>query len=235
MASTLEGDYSKYPELIRGPFCRIAGETCELRQAWLIYYRLFMDDECLTSVMIDQFGPVLGVLQAMLEDLMFLSIARLTDKDSRRQPNLSIWTLTAAVPYAERTEFGAKVDDSLSAIWSAAADIRLHRHKRIAHFDRDVGLKVTSLPTVKLAAFRTVLEMIEQYLNLFFWEFEQTTMTFDMVSSHEITGKAEITALKAHAYDNLTRSGTIAHSEWRRQWKTLSDAFKKTSPKSTDD
>src|SRR5438132_1119133 len=95
MATNLEGDYSKYPEVTREAFSRIAGETCDLRQTWLIYHRLFMDDERLTQVMSEQFGPLFGVLQAALEDLLFLSVSRLTDKDNPRQPNLSVWTLKA--------------------------------------------------------------------------------------------------------------------------------------------
>ena len=218
MATDLQGDYSKYPEVIRDAFSRIAGETCELRQTWLIYHRLFMDDERLTQIMSTQFGPLLGALQAALEDLLFLSVSRLTDKDNPRQPNLSVWTLKAAVPFSTTPTFAATVDAALVEIWKLAADLRLHRHKRVAHFDRGVGLKIALLPEVKLILFRTVLESIERYLNLFFWEFEQTTMMFDMLSVHEITGKAEVTALKARAYDLLREKGTIPPGEWRRLW-----------------
>lgn len=223
MATNLEGDYSKYPEVIREAFSGIAGETCDLRQTWLIYHRLFMDDERLTQVMSEQFGPLFGVLQAALEDLLFLSVSRLTDKDNPRQPNLSVWTLKAAVPFSITPTFAATVDAALGEIWKLAADLRLHRHKRVAHFDRDVGLKIAPLPEVKLIAFRAVLESIERYLNLFFWEFEQTTMLFDMLSAQEITGKAEISALKARAYDILREKGTIAPGEWRRLWNQLSE------------
>lgn len=234
MATTLEGDYSKYPEPIREPFSRIAGETLDLRQAWLIYHRLFMDNERLTDVLSEQLGPFLGVVQTTLEDLMFLSLARLTDKDSRRQPNLSIWTLREAVPFAKSASFGTKVDESLKRIWTGAADIRAHRHKRIAHFDRAVSLKITALPIVKFTALKTILEMVEEYLNLFFGEFEETTMTFAMLSISEITGKTEIAALKAQAYDNLVRSGKIDAAEWRRQWRALNDRGTSNPPSSSN-
>lgn len=220
-ASTLDGDYSRYPEVIRGTFSRVAGETCDLRQTWLIYHHLFMDDERLTNVMIDGLGPLFGVLQSMLEDALFLSVSRLTDKDNPRQPNLSVWALREAIPFSSGSTFAADVDAALAEIWRIAADLRLHRHKRIAHFDRSVGLKLTPLPEVKLITFEAVLEAIERYLNLFFWEFEQTTMMFGMLSMSEITGKAEITALKARAYDILRQDGTIRPGEWRRQWKKI--------------
>lgn len=221
-ASTLDGDYSKYPKVIRGTFSRVAGETCDLRQTWLIYHRLFMDDERLTNVLIDGLGPLFGILQSTLEDSLFLSVSRLTDKDNLRQPNLSVWALRDAVPFSSGSTFAADVDAALAEIWRIAADLRLHRHKRIAHFDRNVGLKLVPLPEVKLITFKTILEAIEGYLNLFFWEFEQTTMMFGMLSVHEITGIAEVTSLKARTYDVLQQSGIIPPGEWRRQWKKLS-------------
>lgn len=222
MASNLDGDYSKYPEVIRDTFSRIAGETCNFRQTWLIYHRLFMENERLTDVMIDRVGPLLGILQSALEDSLFLSVSCLTDKDNARQPNLSVWSLRVAVPFSNTPTFAAKVETALAEIWKLAADSRLHRHKRIAHFDRNVGLKLTPLPEVKLMTFKTVLEAIENYLNLFFWEFEQTTMMFGMLSAHEITGKAEVTAFKAFTYDVLQQDGSIPTGEWLRHWNKLS-------------
>jgi hypothetical protein len=219
MVTTLGGDYSKYPAAITGAFARVAGETCAMRESWLIYNRLFMQDEDFTEHMSEQLGPLLGVLQTLLEDSMFLSIARLTDKDSRQQPNLSVWTLRDAIPFAKSPDFATKVEGALNAIQDAAADIRAHRHKRIAHFDRDVGLEVKSLPVVQFSALKNVLEMIEKYLNLFFWEFERTTMSFDMIVTDNITGKAEVTAIKAQVYDLLEQNGTIPRSEWRRHWR----------------
>jgi AbiU2 len=219
MATTLDGDYSKYPAAIRDAFARVAGETCALQEKWLIYHRFFMEDKSLTNLVSERLGPLLGLFQAILEDTIFLSISRLTDKDTTHQPNLSVWTLRDAVSSARSSDFAFKVDSSLNKIWNAAADIRTHRHKRIAHFDYNVGLKANSLPVVQFAAFKTILEVIEDYLNLFFWEFEQKTMVFRMLSTDNITGKAEMTAMKAHVYDLLEQNGTIPRAEWLRQWQ----------------
>jgi NTP pyrophosphatase (non-canonical NTP hydrolase) len=219
MPSFLDGDYSRYPEAIRGTFPYIAGETCELRQAWSVYHRLFMDDQRLTAIMGERLARLLGLVQTTIQDVMFLSIARLTEKDNRNQPNLSVWCLEEAVPFAENPEFQNKVRQSLAFIWDAADNIRKHRHKRIAHFDRNVSLKMEPLPKVTVAEIRVLIEMIESYLNLFFWEFEQTTMMFDMLPGRDITGAAEVSAIKAHVYDLLERNGTIPHGEWRKHWK----------------
>jgi len=219
MPSFLNGDYSKYPEVIRETFPYIAGETCQLRQAWAVYHRLFMDDQRLTAIMGERLGRLLGLLQTTNQDAMLLSISRLTDKDSRSQPNLSVWCLEQAVPFAKSPEFQNRVRQSLDSIWSVADNIRKHRHKRIAHFDRNVSLKKEPLPKVPVAEIRALIEMIEGYLNLFFSEFEQTTMMFDILRGQDVTGAAEVSAIKAHVYDLLESNGTIPQGEWRRHWK----------------
>jgi len=221
MPQSLEGDYSNYPDAIRGTFPYIAGETCQLRQAWSAYHRLFMEDRRLTGVMSQRLGRLLGLLQTMLQDAMFLSIARLTDKNSHSQPNLSVWCLEEAISFGRKPEFPTKVRQSLCDIWTAAENIRKHRHKRIAHFDRNVSLKVVPLPQVRVAEIKVLIEMIERFLNLFFWEFERLTMRFDMLRGHEITSGAEVTAFKALTYDLFEQSGTIPHNEWRKQHKKI--------------
>jgi len=70
-----------------------------------------------------------------------------------------------------------------------------------------VSLNVAALPKVTLVEIRTVIELIEGFLNLFFWEFERTTMQFDMLVGRDITGVAEKTISKAQAYDRLRNDG----------------------------
>ena len=106
-----------------------------------------MEDERLAKAMSKHLGGILGWFQNMLQDEMFLSIARLTDKGNRHQPNLSLWCLDEAVPFASDPMFSTTVSQSLSAILAAAENIRKHRHKRIAHFERGVSIKAVALPT----------------------------------------------------------------------------------------
>ena len=218
MPASLDGDYSKFPSAIQDTLRYIAGETCELRQSYGVYHRLFMDDQRRTEAMSKHLGAILGLFQNMLQDEMFLSIARLTDKNNRQQPNLSVWCLEEAVPFASDPTFQFKVSQALSNIWAAAETIRKHRHKRIAHFERNVSIKTVVLPTVTFTEIRTVIELIEEYLKLFYWEFEQTTMYFDL-AVYDITDAAEKTVLKARAYDVLASNGTIPPHRWYELWR----------------
>ena len=219
MPATITGDYSKYPAAIRSVFPHLAGEACELRQAWEVYSYLFMSERKRTELLGERLGGVLGMLQSLLQDEMFLSIARLTDKDSRAQPNLSLWTLLAAIPDSSDAHFSASVRASLDRICIAAAGVRRHRHKRIAHFDLDVSLNASILPAVTFQEVRSILEQIEAFLNLFYWEFERTTMFFDALPAYDITGHAEVSVHKARAYDLLEAEGVIPKAEWKRRAK----------------
>jgi hypothetical protein len=217
MTATITGDYSKYPASIREVFPCLAGEVCDLRQAWEVYSHLFMEEKDLTDAMAERLGGVLGMFQSMLQDEMFLSIARLTDRDSRMQANLSLWSLLAAIPDAHDAGFDQNVRSALDRVCAAAAGVRKHRHKRIAHFDLRVSLSSAILPVVTFKEIREVLEQIESFLNLFYWEFEKTTMLFDSLPARDITDAAEATTYKARAYDALEAEGTIPKLEWRRR------------------
>jgi hypothetical protein len=164
MTATITGDYSKYPASIREVFPCLAGEVCDLRQAWEVYSHLFMEEKDLTDAMAERLGGVLGMFQSMLQDEMFLSIARLTDRDSRMQANLSLWSLLAAIPDAHDAGFDQNVRSALDRVCAAAAGVRKHRHKRIAHFDLRVSLSSAILPVVTFKEIREVLEQIESFL-----------------------------------------------------------------------
>ena len=215
MTATVTGDYAKYPVSIRDLFPRLAGETCELRQAWAVYERLFMERKELTDALADGLGGILGMFQSMLQDELFLGIARLTDRDSHIQPNLSLWSLLVAISDSPDASFEPKVRGALDELCAAAATVRKHRHKRIAHLDLTASLNSAILPVVTFREIREVIERIESFLNLFYWEFERTTMFFNSLPAYDLTGHAETTTLKARAYNQLEAENMIPKGEWR--------------------
>jgi len=221
MPATLSGDYSKYPQPIQNILPHIAGEILELRSIWAIYSRLFMERQEFTEMMGKHLGGLLGYFQMLLQDELFITIARLTDKDSRLQTNLSLWSLLPATSSASDPCFENKASLAVREICSAAEGIRKHRHKRIAHYDLKTSLTTQALPEVKLREIREILERMEAFLNLFLWEFEHTTMFFVTRDAGEITGLAEATVFKALTYDELASSGTIRESEWKARASSL--------------
>jgi hypothetical protein len=217
MPSNVSGDFSKFPLSIQKIFPMICGEACELRTAYDVYFYLFMAKEERTVTMGEKLGGVLGMFQSLLQDEIFLSIARLTDKDSRGQKNLSLWVLLDAIPHATGAGFEAKVRDTLDRIVKDANGLRTHRHKRLAHFDLGVSLSSATLPVVTFKELEDLRGQIESFLNMFYVEFAETSMLFDALSSRQITHPAEVTCYKALTYDLLEKEGAIPHNEWKKR------------------
>jgi len=217
MPAKVNADYSRFPISIREVLPYIEGEVSELRNYWQIYHFLFMDKEQKTIFFGERFGPLLGVLQNLLGAQMILNIARLTDKDSKKQRNLSLWALTEAIQYAKETDFEQKVNSALDEITTTVSKMRTHRHKQIAHFDLEVSLGLSPLPEVLLSEIKTALEQMENFLNLFEWEFAKTTVGFDGLSSGMIVEPAFVTACKAKVYDELESENQISFGEWKRR------------------
>lgn len=199
----------------------VEGEVTELRNCWQIYHFFFMDNKQKTIFFAERIGPLLAVLQNLLEEQMILSIARLTDKDSKSQRNLSLWSLMDTIPFAQTKDFGQKVQAELTLIGAVVADIRKHRHKQVAHFDRAVSVGMSTLPTILLKEIRTALEQMENFLNLFHGEFAKTSVDFGSLSSDEIYARALETAIKAKVYDDLEAEGKIPFGEWDQRVEKL--------------
>ena len=217
MPSTVSGDYSQYPQSIREVFPILLGESFKLREAYGVYFYLFMEKKERTEVMSDKLGAVLAMFQYLLQDEIFLSIARLTDKDSSGQKNLCLSALLASIPDAQDAAFASKVTVAFDQICHAANSVRKHRHKRIAHFDLNVSLSAATLPDVTFKEISDLIEQIESFLNIFSKKFAKRSILFDTFSSRPITHKAEVTSYKALTYDLLEAEGVIPKHEWKKR------------------
>lgn len=217
MPSEITGDYSKYPESIRNIFPYVTGEVCELRSSYTVYKQLFMQERSFTEKMSGYLGPLLGVFQNNLEDQLFLSVSRLTDRDSRSNKNLSLWSLNIAAQQSDDEEFVSTVAGKLDRIKTAVAAIRRHRSRRIGHFDLKTSLAQATLPVVTFTHINTAITLIEEYLNLFYQKYEDTTMLYDTLSGYDIYGKAYDTVVKAITYDELEKEGTVRQNEYKRR------------------
>jgi hypothetical protein len=150
---------------------------------------------------------------------MFLAISRLTDRDRGKDENLSYWVLLPAISEARDPGFGLRMTEATTALEIAAANIRQHRNKRLAHFDLDVSLQVEALPPVTFKEIRMVISQMQNLLNEFHQEFGNHTMYFDALVQQGETGQAELTVLKAFAYDQIETEGVVQNGDWRYRAK----------------
>jgi hypothetical protein len=221
MPAKVTSDYSKFPAVIREVMPYVEGEVTELRNCWVIYHSLFMQDEQMTKFYGERFGPLLGVFQNLLGKEMILSIGRLTDQHTRDQQNLSVWSLKEAVRFPKSKDFPRKVDAAIKAVMNAADGPRKRRNKEIAHFDLEVSLGKAPLPEVLLSDIKSTLEHMEGFLNLLQWEFANAEVGYDSLSSGQIIAPAIETTIKAKVYDELEAEKLIPLYEWEKrmsQW-----------------
>ena len=185
MPSKVEGDFSKYPKEIQDIFPYVCGEVSNLRYNWDVYHDFFMEKREHTELIGKHLGEMFGIFQNLLQDEIFLSVSRLTDKTDRKNKNVSLWAINSVLKHEKDPEFLEKVNKSIERIFSEVSDIRRHRSKRIAHYDHYVIIESTSLPIVKFKKIGEVIEMIESHMNLFHWHYEETTVLYDAIDSTE--------------------------------------------------
>lgn len=214
MPSKVAGDYSQYPEPLRELFPYLCGEACDLRTSWSVYTRLFMSTPERTQVLGEQLGGLLGVFQNQLQDEMFIGIGRLFDRDRAGQKNLTFWTL---VDCCRRwnPDFAKELHAAVTRLEASIRDIRVHRHKRLAHYDLSVSLEQAVLLAVTLGQLRTAIEGIERLVNLVAKRACNTTIVFDVLDHRDVTTKAEVCVAKARAFDALIDQGVIERKELR--------------------
>ncbi|MBC7369342.1 MAG: hypothetical protein H7343_21450 [Undibacterium sp.] len=215
MPTKMTGDFSAYPEVLRDVIPYLVGETCELRSSWQTYKHLFMTSAARTEILGKRLGGLLGVFQNLVQDDMFVSVARLTDKDSKQQKNLTLWTLVHRCEQWDANA-GRLVRAEIESLADEVADIRAHRHKRLAHFDLSVSLGQATLPIVTFNRLFGAIAKIESILNLVSQLAINTTTMFEILDHRDITGMAEVTVYKAMAYDAAEAAGVIESRAWRR-------------------
>ncbi len=140
-------------------------DMCELHMRWKLYRELFTHSgeriDLLNSV-----APALwAALQRIIQDSVYLSIARLTDAaQSCGHSNFTIASLTIAATNEGLDQLASDIDAHITRIRSAAETIRWHRHKRLAHKDADVAQK-NSYDRPSILAIENVLNELRTTFN----------------------------------------------------------------------
>lgn len=211
----MTGDFQKYPAPLRDVLPHLIGEVCDIYGCWNSYRHLFMTNEARTHEYGRRLDSVLGWLQQYLQDDMIISVTRLMDKDVGKQRNLTMWSLVERCHQWDPS-VASEVESLLDALALHISDIRLHRHKRIAHFDLPVSLGHTQLPHLPLSRLRESFEQLAHVLNVVTRKAANTTTMFDMMDHRDVTTIAEITIYKAMAYDAAVDAGTVDTFAWRK-------------------
>jgi hypothetical protein len=127
----------------RGEFKKTFGllndRVCIARYDWAVYSILYINQ--------DNFGIIQSVAeifwtsnQIRERNAIILSLARLFDTPNPKQANLTLYLIIELMrPFAEPA-FVTEIEDRVKAAEILVAPLRLERHQRIAHLDKDIAL-----------------------------------------------------------------------------------------------
>jgi hypothetical protein len=183
MPSQINGDFSDFPQSIRKHISFVAGEVGTLRYNWEVYRDFFMQKREYTELINEFMGEAFEMFQKLLQNEIFLLISKLTDQDRGDNQNLSLWCLDASFEKFTGKERVNNAKAKKDIIIKMAEEIRRHRSKRIVHTDKKASFNLGILNEVKFKTIGEVIKEIENYINIFYKEFERKPMRFDLMDA----------------------------------------------------
>jgi hypothetical protein len=144
-------------------FLRLELEYFELEIRWRFYRQLFCGRKADRLLLRQYLSSFTTVVKETLEDDLFIRVMRLLDKD----PNvISLWDIVGRLPKNGPSPVRGSLHAALTTLEHEAASVRLHRNKRIAHFDsrRFSNIGPVVLPAVKTSDFSRIIRRLEKVI-----------------------------------------------------------------------
>lgn len=141
-------------------FDAINSEVRALRARWNVFSALYDKDENVD--LLNKSGSIVFFyLQRFFIDDAIIRISRLTDPTSLgKNKNASIKSLLDNLNTNSSTRRFCKFTTRVSEINDEVINIRTHRNKAIAHFDKDYAIKKYELPSLKYADIESAIEKV---------------------------------------------------------------------------
>ena len=143
---------------------RIWNEIVILRDSWSQYRELYETSNERITMLNACARWFFGSHQRLLLREIILGISRLTDPArTGKYDNLTLWTLLLDPQLQGRDDLRKELEVAIEAATQAAEDVRTHRHKYIAHLDRDTAIaaSLNPLPRLKKSSLAEILDRIQ--------------------------------------------------------------------------
>jgi len=181
---------------------------------WRIFRQLFANgNRERIELMAAISWPFFDDFHSLLADAVFLHICRMTDDVMQgKHENLVLDQLCNGLDQAKHGLLIQQLKQRLVDIKTKCEAIRVHRRKRIAHFDKPtmLGPPDSVLPGVRLDMVDAALKGIGDYLNLFRQTFYDDERGYEAMGKHDYNGNMLI--------EDLKRAMTfreLASQDWR--------------------
>lgn len=159
---------SNLPASIKDIFEELQNEITWLHGRWMIYRQLFGHSPKRIDLLNKCASVCFGIIQNVLKDEVQLSLCKLTDPArTGKQENLSLKTLQEHVEKLGDQILIASSSNLINEIYRKCESFRIHRHKRLAHFDFTTAMKgdFSLLPPTSRQMINEVLTLIQKYMN----------------------------------------------------------------------
>jgi len=156
---------------------------------------------------------------AMLDEVQMI-LGKLTDPAQyRQQENLTLEQLQARLEkFGGDAPFVKAQRALLDDVRQKCTNVRVHRHKRLAHLDLATAMQreATPLPAVSRRTIDEALEAIGKYMNEVQGHYDDSATGYEHALVHS-DGKQLVVLLKhALRYEELVDAGQIAQDDFRK-------------------
>jgi len=148
---------------------------------WKIFRQLFIHSKERTKLLNDVGKGFFSVVQDLLRDSTFMTLARMTDPArSMGCDNLTLKQLQKKIKDSGDVTFANSMNADITQIQTANAAIRQWRNRRLAHSDLQTVLTFSSapLPGVSSADVRAILAQIANLMNRVAVHFAENTTAY---------------------------------------------------------
>jgi len=180
------------PDDLQKDFQTLHNDFANLYVRWNMYREIFGTNERRTNLLNETAPSFFGTVQRVLLDDVLGGIARMTDK-SASQDNLTLRRLLEELDDNTHKALKDELLKRLSQVDSACADIRIIRHKRLAHRDykHAVAPDENPLPGISRRTVGAAMSAIADFMNSFQFPFTETQIGYE----NSIAGPGDATSL----------------------------------------
>jgi hypothetical protein len=160
----------RIPDELAEMWRELGGELIQACFRWQMFHQLFGPNRQRLELMDATAPHFFEELKTLFVDTAILQICRMTDPPTQnRFDNLVIDQLHLGLDPSRDAEVIGLLKAQADAIKAKSKDLREHRRKRIAHFDKATLLASakTVLPVIMVKEIDETLKMLGDYLNCF--------------------------------------------------------------------
>ncbi len=199
----------------------LAGEIIRIRTKWIYFRQLFMDSDHRTKKLSRAGSYFFGELQIILKNDLILSLSRLTDPPRNgKHENFTVELFIEKLLEESEAILAAKLKSKACELSTCVKSLRVHRMKRIAHYDLSsvITPEDEPLPALPLRDLRIAIETIEAFLSIVHTHFTNAQFLWEVPRPRMDADALMIRLCMAECYEDAVKRGMIEQHAWREKW-----------------